>query len=254
MARKRRRSHKRRTSYKRRRRNPSGTPTYPARSPRAQAKWGRSKPRRRKAGSHRRRASHRRGYAASRGKGQHRRARTYRVRNRHGKPLFHVRGWRARRRNPGTAGIVAAAVGLAAGLAATVVASYAIDVFLSTQSSTVQTGVLVGLAAGAGFLIGNPAIAAGVATGLLVVPLSKAVYSAVPALANPSPMASTTTTPVVATAPAMSALHRRFGALHMGKTTGHKKLRALHMGSAMHLGGPIRGFVPGLATSATRFR
>ena len=242
--RKRRRTHKRRGTHRK------------ARVHRRKRRSVAAAPRRR---SHRRRGVRRsrgRRYVAARGPGNRRKARTYRVRNRHGKPLFHVRGWRARRSNPGMSGVVAAAVGLAAGLAATLVASYAIDVFMSTQSTTVQTGVLVVLAGAAGFLIGNPAVAAGIATGLLVVPLSKAVYTAMPSLANPSPMASSATTPVVTTsaAPAMSALHRQYRALHIGKPNAHHNLRALHIGNAQRLGGPIRGFVPGQATAATRFR
>jgi uncharacterized membrane protein len=148
---------------------------------------------------------------------------------------------------------VTAAVAVGAGLAATLLVSYAIDVFASTQSSMVQTGILVAVAAGVAFFVSSPAIAAGVATGLLVVPLSKAVYNAVPSLANPTPMGGSTVpsaAPAAATATtSVSALHMR--ALHRGshnaglrgygKTTGHKQLRAMHVPSgsiqALHLRG-----------------
>jgi hypothetical protein len=241
--------------------------------------------------SHRR--AKRRSYVASRGKGGHARMRTYRVKRR-GRRAFHVRGFRARlrRKNPGTAGLVAAAIGLGAGLAATLLASYAIDVFLGSQSSTVQTGVLVGAAALTGFLVSSPAIAAGVVTGLLVVPLSKAVYNMVPSLANPTPLggsAGVTVLPGASSGAAavsggsvvanISALHRAnaMGSLHMGKAGGNRRpghvasynrahtdgkggnlrLGALHTvgRNALNTGSPIRGaFVPGTATMTNRFR
>jgi len=136
-----------------------------------------------------------------------------------------------------------------AGLAATLLVSYAIDVFASTQSSMVQTGILVAVAAGVAYFVSSPAIAAGVATGLLVVPLSKAVYNAVPSLANPAPMGGSPTVAPATASTSVSALHMR--ALHrgshnaglraVGKTSGHKQLRAMHVPSgsiqALHLRG-----------------
>jgi hypothetical protein len=129
------------------------------------------------------------------------------------------------------------------GLVASIAVSYVIDTFMSTQSSTVQTGVLVAIAGGAAFFIANPAIVAGIATGLLLTPLAKIVYTAVPSLANPA-----VAVPTVSAGSGMSALHlsrkqKQIRALHMmGKLQGHKQLRALHLAKkkgirALHMRG-----------------
>jgi hypothetical protein len=203
-------------------------------------------------------------YAASRGPGQRKRARTFVHRNRHGRRLGHIRGWTAhRRKNPSADGILAAAIAVGVGLIATVVVGYAVDVMLASQSPAIQTSVLVAIAAGSAlFLPTHPALAAGIATGLLIVPLSKQVYTWFPALANPAPLAtpvvpSPTTAAAAAgspaatlastmvpatTAAAMSALHmgkmhprhKQLRALHMGQATQPWQMRALHMGQAQH--------------------
>lgn len=227
-----RRRHKRARHHRKHRRNASAAPTA-------------SNPRRRR---HRAKRRNPRRYVARTGRG--RRMRTYRVRNKHGKRLFHVRGYRARRKNPGTGGLVAAAVAVGVGLLASVATSYVVDTFLSSQSAMVQTGVLVAVAGGAAFFLPNhPALAAGIATGLLLVPLAKQVYTIFPSLANPMPATPTASNPQIINPPApgaaasLSALHRGMGRLHgMGKLAYYKKpnranhrLNALHMGS-LHMG------------------
>jgi hypothetical protein len=134
-----------------------------------------------------------------------------------------------RRRNPGTEGFTVAAVAVASGLAAAIVSSYVIDVFFPNQSPVVQTGILVVASAGVAYYVASPAIVAGAAVGLLLVPVSKSVYKFAPALANPQPMASSAPPPVP-----MSALHLR--ALHAGKRnagirklTRHKRLNGLNL-------------------------
>lgn len=205
----------------------------------------------RKRGKSRKRGRARR-YVESRGKGQHARARTYQVRNKHGKPKFHVRGWRARRAN-GTSGLVVGAIALGVGVLASVAASFLIDQALSTQSSTVQDGALLALAGAAAWFIPNPAIVGGVVVGLLLVPAAKLIYGAVPSLAstnagNPEQVLQTavSTTPGIATVPGtltgLGALHRpRMGALH---AAGFGGMGALHdMGEALAAGsmGSMRG-------------
>jgi hypothetical protein len=204
----------------------------------------------------------RRGYAASNGRGS--KMRTYRIKRR-GRPAFHVRGFSAhRRKNPGVAGFIAAGIALGAGFAVSVISAYAIDILLPTQSALVQNGVLLTIAAGSVYFISNPAVAAGVATGLLLVPLAKAFYSAFPSLANPTPLGGSTAVlnsapiPAVA-APAsvsanvsLSALHGRklgalhrsgsYGALHMQHAAGfnkresNKRLGSLHMSGVQNTG------------------
>jgi hypothetical protein len=112
------------------------------------------------------------------------------VRNRHGRPLFRVKGFRARRVNPSVGNLVGTAAAVGVGLLASVGVGYVIDKFFADKSSAVQTGVLVVAAAGASFLIDNPSVAAGVATGLLIVPLSKQIYTLFPSLAAPVPVVS----------------------------------------------------------------
>lgn len=235
----RRRTHARRAKHKH---NPS-TAMVVYGAPRKRARRTRRR-------SHAKRRTHRgRRFVASRGRGQRKKAKTYRVRNRHGKPLFHVRGWRARRKNPGSQGLMEAAVAVGAGVLASVAVSYVVDKFLSTQSATVQTGVLVAVAAAGAFLIPSATIAAGVATGLLLIPISQKVYAALPSLSNPAPAANTTT-PAASTTPAatgtsgLGAIHRRihnthgrtFGSLHMGLLhLPQKRMGSLHMGS-LHMG------------------
>jgi hypothetical protein len=214
-------------------------------------------------------------YVATTGRG--RRMRTFRRRNRHGKTLGHIRGYSAhRKRNPSADGILAAGVAVGIGLVTSVVVGYAVDTLLASQSGAVQTGVLVAVAAGSAFFLPtHPAIAAGIATGLLLVPLTKQVYSWFPALANPAPVtpaaanlsptasaiASGATTAAVASTATMNALHMR--SLHMNslKHKQHKQMRsaarpwgmqALHMQKpvvsmhALHLRGMTsqRGTAP----------
>jgi hypothetical protein len=191
---------------------------------------------------------HRRRYVASRGPGEHRKMRTYRLRNKHGKRLGHVRGWRARRVN-GSSGLMVGAIALGVGVLASVAASYLIDQTLSTQSTTVQDGVLVSLAGLAAWFIPSPAIVGGVVTGLLLVPAAKMIYAAIPSLATPNSTnpegvgatssqtaaSSTSSTSGIASVPGTltglgamralqsanqwGALHRpgRIGALHSGQ-------------------------------------
>jgi hypothetical protein len=150
--------------------------------------------------------------------------RTYKVRNRHGKPLFHARGWRAHKKNPAS-GLLTCAIAVGVGTLVSVAASYVLDTVLSTQSTTIQTGFLVVLAGAACWFIPSAAVAAGVATGLLLIPAAKLVYSYIPSLVAPAPMfqlaASSTTPASTSTSGAMSALHnlkalhqRRMAALH----------------------------------------
>ena len=205
--------------------------------------WVKAGQRRRAAAKRPRRAGVRRaGVRRSRGraryaahtKGKH--ARVYQLRNRHGKKLYHVKGFRARRVNPSVSGLVTAGVAVAVGLAASVLASYGIDTLLANKSPAVQNSVLVALAAGTAFFVPYPAIAAGVATGLLVVPLAKALYKVFPSLANPSPAPSAALPPAVTitggpstadvtSTAAMSALHmqalhaRGIAALHVAPTS-----------------------------------
>lgn len=153
-------------------------------------------------------------YVASRGQGQHARARTFPYRNKHGKMLGHVRGWRARRAN-GTSGIVSAAIAVGVGLLTSVAAGYLINAGSSSisalQSSATQDVILLGLAAAAGYFVPNPAIAAGMATGLLLVPLAKQVYAAVPQLTGFSNVATLN----ALHRPALGSLHRpMLGSLH----------------------------------------
>jgi hypothetical protein len=221
--------------------------------------------------------------------------RTYRLRNKHGRRLGHIRGYRARKKNPSADGIVAAAIAVGVGLVASVVVGYAVDTMLSTQTPGVQTGVLVALAAGSAFFLPtHPALAAGIATGLLLVPLTKQVYTWFPALANASPAtqapvlspttaataASTTTIGTtdpasLAAASGMSALHMR--ALHMrgmGKAARmHKQLngvtntrspwgmQGLHMNgggvagmSALHMRGMGNSFYRGAGVNPVTAR
>jgi hypothetical protein len=153
-------------------------------------------------------------YVASRGRGQHARARTYPYRSKHGKMLGHIRGWRARRAN-GTSGIVSAAIAVGVGLLTSVAAGYLINAGSSSitalQSSTTQDVILLGLAAAAGYFVPNPAVAAGMATGLLLVPLAKQVYASVPQLTGFSNVATLN----ALHRPALGSLHRpMLGSLH----------------------------------------
>jgi hypothetical protein len=126
------------------------------------------------------------------------------VRNRHGRPLFRVKGFRARRVNPSFSNLVGTAAAVGIGLVATIGVGYIVDKFAADKSSAIQTGILVAAAAGASFLIDNPSIAAGVATGLLIVPLSKQIYSLCPSLAAPVPVVSPTS-PALLNPPAPGA-------------------------------------------------
>jgi hypothetical protein len=186
-------------------------------------------------------ANPRKRFRASRGKGQHAPMRTYRVKRRSG--VIHVRGWRARKKNPGMDGLTQAAIALACGLGATILTSYVVDVAMGTQSATTQTLAQVAIAAGAALLIPNPVIAAGVVTGILVFPLSRMIYTAVPALANPAPAVS-----AVVPTPSLGALRNRhrMQALHMGSLHKQNGMKALHM-SALHMDGLTQGTPAGQA-------
>jgi len=166
--------------------------------------------------------------------------RTYRLRNKHGRRLGHVRGWRARRVN-GSSGLMVGAIALGVGVLASVAASYVLDTISGGQTSAtltpaVQDGILIALAGAAAWFIPNPAIVGGVVTGLLLIPAAKMIYSAVPSLASASagsnpeailgtPSAGTqsaipSSTSGIASVPGtltgMGAMHQRklWGALH----------------------------------------
>jgi hypothetical protein len=153
--------------------------------------------------------------------------RTYRLRGKRGKRLGFVKGFRTRRSNPGTANFVPVLAALAAGALAAIASGYAIDMFMSTSTPTTQTGVLVVAAGAAAFLIGSPALAAGTAVGLLLVPLTKAVYAAVPTLANPTPY-GTTPAPALPPATDPNAPAPSIVGLHMAGLHG-SGIRGLHM-------------------------
>jgi hypothetical protein len=137
---------------------------------------------------------------------------------------FHVRGTRARRIN-GRDTLMGAAIAVGVGVAASVAASYLLDTLstsvTSLQSSTAQDGVLLVGAAGAAFYIKNPAIAAGVATGLLLIPLAKLIYSTFPSLASAN--SYNPQNPSVT----MTSLHRPMGSLHGAMGSLHAPMGAL---------------------------
>lgn len=147
----------------------------------------------------------------------------------------YVRG-RAMRRVNGLGAFASAGIALLAGVAVSVAAGFLIDSALSTQTSTVQDGALLAVAAGSVYFIKNPVIAAGVATGLLLIPAAKLVYSLLPSLAsanasnpeNPNAMAAAVAAATTTTTTAgLGALHRRDGLFGMG---------SLHLGDEMVAG------------------
>jgi hypothetical protein len=206
-------------AHRRRRRNPSVATAYPTGG--GARTGGTHRPRRHKA-KRKGRARARR-YTSGSHKG--RRIRTYKVRNRHGKSLFHVRGWRAHRAN-GKDGLMAAAIAVGAGVVTSIAASFLLDTLstsvTSLQSSTYQEGVLLVTAGLAAWFIPSPIVAAGVATGLLLIPLAKLVYSAAPSLA--STYSYNPENPSVT----MQSLHRPIGSLHRPLGSLHRAIGSLH--------------------------
>jgi hypothetical protein len=230
-ARKRRRSGKRksrRAGKRRARRTSTAMVVY---KPRARRRVRRTRGRRSQA----------RRYVANRGASGRKRARTYRVRNRHGKPLFHVRGWRARRANPSTDGLVVAAIAVGVGLTASITVGYVVDKFMANRSPAMQTAALAVVAAGVAFFVPNPAISAGVATGLLVVPLAKQVYTWLPALANPAvPPALAPSGAPAALSPTAPAMQQAGGSAPPSSTSGMAPVSSSTTGlTGMH-GGFVR--------------
>jgi hypothetical protein len=132
---------------------------------------------------------------------------------------FHVRGRSAHRRKNPSDTLMGAAIAVGVGVLTSVAASYLLDTLstsvTSLQSSTYQDGVLLVGAGAAAYWVKNPAIAAGIATGLLLIPAAKLVYSVFPSLAsantynpqNPSVTMTSLHAP-------MSSLHRPMGSLH----------------------------------------
>lgn len=185
---------RRRAGARRRRKNASVRTTTVVRTGRTRRRARRSSRRRR------RNANPGRARYAARTRGK--RARVYKVRNRHGKALFRIKGFRARRVNPSTDGLVVAAIAVGAGLVASIGVGYVVDKFMAAKSPAMQTAALAVVAGAFAFFVPNPALAAGVATGLLVVPLAKQVYSWFPSLANPA--VPPALAPVPGAAPALS--------------------------------------------------
>jgi len=107
---------------------------------------------------------------------------------------------RRRRRNPGgsldliKSAAIAVAAGVAVGLAGTVLVNGA----LSSSTSTTKTGALAALAAGAALALPtHPALAAGIATGLLLIPGQQLLAGILPAnLLGASTVTPPATTPV----------------------------------------------------------
>ena len=210
-------------AHRRRRRNPSVATAYPTGG--GARTGGTHRPRRHKA-KRKGRARARR-YTSGSHKG--RRIQTYKVRNRHGKSLFHVRGWRAHRAN-GSSGLMVAAIAVGAGVVTSIAASFLLDQLSSSvtslQSSSMQDGVLLGLAGLAAWFIPNPAIVGGVATGLLLIPLAKLVYSAVPSLASSN--SYNPQNPSVTMTGMYGSLHRPLGSLHRPIGALHRAIGSLH--------------------------
>jgi hypothetical protein len=118
--------------------------------------------------------------------------------------------------------LIKVGLGLGAGVAASIVAGLALDNFMATSSDTTKKLVLGGLAVASAMLIGpaQPALAAGVATGLLIVPAQQVIGHLMAPTPAAAAAASTPTTGMLIGGPAIGMLNSGTSGLGDMRTTG----------------------------------